>query len=562
MGFTIVNSALLVILAIIIYVVCYVLYGRKLLERRVVRADPTRLTPAWTRFDGIDYVPANKYVLYGHHFASIAGAGPIVGPAIAMVYGWLPCLIWIWFGNVFIGAVHDYLALMASVRYDGMSIAYITEKIISKRARYIFAIYIYFTLILIAAAFLSVCATVFVNVPGTATQEILFIPLGLLLGMLLYRVGLSIRTTTIIGYVLLWAIVIYAYFIPLKLPYETWIIVMTIYAFLASWLPVWYLLQPRDFIQMLILWTGLIFGTAALIAGFKPIEQAPVLTLVHPMRGPFWPCVPLYIACGALSGFHSLVSSGTSSKQLANELDALLVGYGGMFSEGYLSTIVVTSMAAFWVTGKIEAGLGGFLKAYGLALQYGLGLPAAFGTLWAGIWLTSFVTTTLDTDLRLARYIWVELMEPIKKYATAYKVLANRVVASLIAALLSFALGYPKIYEPTLKAWVPAYKVLWGAFGGMNQLLASLALITTATWIYGVLRAPRGPSLLAFVPAFFLWITVTGALIWWLGWFAPPRIASPSVVGAAIIIGISLALNFALLGEVIASIRRYRKLSS
>ncbi|MEM3993676.1 MAG: carbon starvation CstA family protein, partial [Desulfurococcaceae archaeon] len=233
---------------LLIYVLAYIFYGAKLLEKRVVKADASRPTPAISKFDGVDYVPANKYVLYGHHFASIAGAGPITGPALALNWGWGLPLIWVLFGNVFIGAVHDYLAIMSSVRHGGVSVMTISESTMGRKARYVFLAYSWFALVLVLAAFLSVCSSTFVSTPSAATVAVFFMPLALLFGIMVYRTGINVKVATLIALALEVVMLIMSYNTKLILPYESWVVVLTIYGFLAASLPVWYLLQPRDYL--------------------------------------------------------------------------------------------------------------------------------------------------------------------------------------------------------------------------------------------------------------------------------------------------------------------------
>ncbi|MDW8010567.1 MAG: carbon starvation CstA family protein, partial [Sulfolobales archaeon] len=353
---------LILLVVLLIYGVAYVFYGKKLLERRVVKADPKRLTPAYEKFDGVDYVPANKYVLYGHHFASIAGAGPIVGPAVALVWGWFLPLVWVLFGNVFIGAVHDYTSIMASVRHGGVSIMTVSENVMGRRARYIFLAYVWFALILVLAAFISVASATFVDVPTAATLSIIYMPLALLFGILVYKLGLDVRKATVVSLILVVAGIAYSFYAPVHLTYEGWVVVLTLYSILAAALPVWYLLQPRDYLNAYLLWSFVILAVVApllipvlrftgpAIIGFVAKGGAIGAPAGTPAAGLdiawFWPTVPLTIACGALSGFHSVVGSGTTSKQLSSELDALLVGYGGMLTEGAVSSLAVILPAA------------------------------------------------------------------------------------------------------------------------------------------------------------------------------------------------------------------------
>ncbi len=597
------------IIVFIIYGIAYVFYGRELLARRVVKADPNRPTPAIERFDGVDYVPANKYVLYGHHFASIAGAGPIVGPAIAMAYGWFLPLIWVLFGNVFIGAVHDYLSLMASVRYGGVSIATVSEGLMGRKARYIFLIYVYAALILVLAAFLSVAAVIFTNIPSAATIAVIFMPLALLLGLLAYRAGMDIRVASAISLVLIVLGFIYAYKVPFLLGYKSaaittaikdyasylhqvkglsmeaaeaqaklavmkavwiptyhwWVVILALYSFIAAGLPVWYLLQPRDYLNAYVLWAFVaIAGVSSLIVFNKPL-RLPAYTSFSPkifagQPTPFWPAIPLIIACGALSGFHSLVSSGTSSKQLANEMDALLVGYGGMLTEGAVSSLAVILPVSIAYGAPELHGLnvlklnaiGRFVTGYGylvgsVAERFGGNFATAFNVfkVFAAIALSMFILTTLDTATRLARFSWQELFDWLEpRSPAAHKVLTNRWVATLIAVLVGAAMAFPtvviggKIYG--------AYRTVWPAFAGVNQLLAALALLTSALWVYAALKIRGGTAWLILVPAFFLWITVTIALAWWMA-VVMPHIPPVQVAGSGVLVAISLALDILLI---------------
>lgn len=602
---------LLIVLAI--YGVAYVLYGKRLLESKVVKADPSRLTPAVEKFDGVDYVPANKYVLYGHHFASIAGAGPIVGPATALVWGWLLPLVWVLFGNVFIGAVHDYLAIMASVRHGGVSIMTVSESVMGRKARYIFLAYVWFALILVLAAFLSVASSTFVAVPTAGTMSIIYCPLALFFGLLVYKAGMKVRDATLISLVLVILALIYSYYAPTYLTYEGWVYVLTLYSFLAAALPVWYLLQPRDYLNAYLLWFFVVLAvippfllpyglTGPAITSFTaPGTVIGAISGTSPAKwniGWFWPTVPLVIACGALSGFHSVVGSGTTSKQLANELDALLVGYGGMLTEGAVSALAVILPAALvWdlpkiaeVTGLstdllLKAGINitatptilklgatdRFYTSYGLvqALAWskitGLAaFPLVYGffrtfAAWA---LTAFVLTTLDTANRLARFAWVEMFDWLKgRSPSVYKVIANRWVASLIAILLGMIMALPKIPDPVDPTkTIYAYQIVWPAFAGTNQLLAALALLTSALWIYVVLNVRGGTAVLVIAPAMFLWITVTGALLVWLI-FITPYLPALYIATAGTIVAISLILDILLIMLFIRGLLATRKRS-
>ncbi|MFA4647405.1 carbon starvation protein A [Pyrococcus kukulkanii] len=548
------NSAVVIFLAGLIYVSLYHTYG-KALQNKVVKADPNRPTPAHRLYDGVDYVPAHPLVLYGHHFASIAGAGPIVGPAVAMAWGWLPGLLWVWFGNVFIGAVHDYLALMSSVRYDGKSIQWIAGKLMSKRTSMAFELYVWFALLLVIAAFAAVIAGIFVNTPGAATASILFLLIAVLLGWLLYKVQIDFKIGTIIGIILL-ALAIYIGFkFPIVASKQVWYVFLGLYIIVASSLPVWVLLQPRDYLNAYILWFGLILGGVAfLIVGLKGMGTftAPAYTTwsAHVVGGkpsPFWPTIPLVIACGALSGFHSLVGSGTSSKQLDNELHGLLVGYGGMFTEGFLSTIVISSIAVYGIKVFQDAGvvinfqnwaqiyapmvaskIGKvtiFSKSYAYGLHDAFGIDVKLGTLFASLWVSAFALTSLDTATRLGRFAWQEVIEMIK----GPEILKNKWIASAI--LVVFGIGL---------AWVGKWLVIWPAFSGMNQMLASIAMMTASLWVAKIQRPAGAWKWAVVIPALFLWVTVTAALAWFLIYVGKENI------WVSLITIIGLALNFLL----------------
>jgi len=574
------TTALIIIVGLIIYLIAYFTHG-KYLEKYVAKADPSRETPAKRLYDGVDYVPANKYVLYGHHFASIAGAGPILGPAQALAWGWLPTLLWVWFGNIFIGVVHDYLSLMSSVRYDGRSIAWVAGKLMSKRAFYAFNAYIWFALLLVVAVFTVVVSILFMNVPGSATAALLLMVIAIITGLLMYRTKLGFRGGTIVGVILVVLAIITGMYVPLPLSYHSWVVILSIYCIVVASIPVWILLQPRDYLNAYILWASLAIGGAAAILAFRGMELPAVTSIltakvVGGQPSPFWPTIPLVVACGALSGFHSIVGSGTSSKQLANEAHGLLVGYGGMLTEGFLSTMVIALLGSFAFEALTHAGLSlaeaqaladpaqtaatwiGILGkykwfviipySYAAATNAVFGLPFDAMAVFASLWITGFALTSLDTATRLGRFAWQELMTPLKdRSPSLYKVLANRWLASIILVIIAMSL-----------AWGAAWKVLWPAFAGMNQLLASLALMTVALWAAKVQRTTALGKGLTFTPAFFLWITVTIALGWYEAVVVPATIASDPVTGYAvgIIIGIGLILNIMLLIDFLLSLRR------
>ncbi len=536
-----------------IYLVLYYTYGKGL-EKSVVRASADKETPAHKYYDGVDYVPAHQAVLYGHHFASIAGAGPIVGPALAMAWGWLPGLLWVWFGNIFIGAVHDYLALMSSVRYDGKSVQWIAGRIVGKRTGLTFPVYIWFTLVLVIAAFTAVVSKLFNSIPQAATASILFLIVAVILGFLMYKMKLNFYVSTLVGVVLLVVSLWIGFNNPVVLEYHSWNMFLFVYIVLASSLPVWVLLQPRDYLNAYILWFGLLTSGIAFVALAKPITAPAFTTFTANVIGgnpsPFWPAIPLVIACGALSGFHSLVGSGTSSKQLDKEVHGLMVAYGGMFTEGFLSTIVVVSIAVYgvaivgvpaveWGTQYIKAGggLGTFVASYAKGFAEFYGYSEAFWKTFATLWISAFALTSLDTAARLGRFAWQEIFEPLyDRNRSLHGVISNRWIASGVAALFGVYL-----------AWGGSYTILWPAFAGMNQLLASIAMITAAIWVSKVQRPAKVWGYAVLIPALFLWVTVTAGIIWYI---VTIPIKDPITnVAVKSILGIGLILNFILIAE-------------
>ncbi len=563
------NSTILIFIGLILYVFFYKSYGNFL--KKSIVGEPTKEVPSKRLYDGVDFIPANKYVLFGHHFASIAGAAPIVGPAIALAWGWLPALLWIWFGNVFIGAVHDYLSLMSSVRYDGHSVQWIAGKVIKKRTSYIFSWFILFVLILVVAAFGAVLGNIFVKQPSVPTAYILQVLFALILGFIMYRIKANFGISTIIAIIMLAISIILAKFYPLYASYKIWMVVFFFYIIIAAAIPVNVLLQPRDYMNSWLLVFGLALGGIAVIFSFKPMAIPATTIFSAPVIGghptPFWPAIPLIVACGSLSGFHALVASGTTSKQLADEADALFIGYGSMLTEGFLSTLVVlcigiaglnivppekakalTSSATAFGTHYISAikAIGGpvgiFAKSYATVVNSVLKIPKAFMLILAAMWVAAFAMTTLDTTNRLARYTFAEIFEPLKDSAKGlYDLFTNKWIASIIPAAIGIGL-----------AWTGEWKVIWPAFGAANQMLASIALITVCGWVIRIQKKPSWPVL---IPAMFLWLTVTLAMIWYIIKIIPIFIGKNPFQGyvLAAIMVVMLILNLILVYDFFTS---------
>jgi len=567
-------TALIIVIGLVIYLFFYFVYGKKL-ERDVVKASDDSEAPSKRIFDGVDFIPARREVLFGHHFASIAGAAPIIGPALAICWGWVPGLLWVWFGNIFIGAVHDYLALMASVRYDGRSIQFVASDLIGKKTGRGFYWLVFFLLILVVAAFAAIIGGMFVKTPEIASTYFLKIAAALILGVLMYRIRMNFFVATILGILMLIAAIWLGSLQGIDLSYTTWMWIFFFYIIIAASIPVNILLQPRDYLNSWLLYAGLALGLLGAVFAFQGFE-VPAFSNFSPVllggkATPFWPAIPLVIACGSLSGFHSLVASGTTSKQLTKESDGLFIGYGAMFTEGFLSTVVIVSIAGFGYTALQNAGVSteqlnfdnwgamftkasasvGLSKANLFVQSYAdmvnatwlSFMPVKIVKIVAGMWVASFAMTTLDTTNRLARYCLSEMALPLKDKATGfYNVLTNPWIASIIPA----AIG---IWLAGSGNWL----VIWGSFGAANQLIASIALMSGAAYVAKKLKSHFANT--AVIPAWILWVTVTAAILWFIIFVQPGAIADKPFTGwtVMIILCVMLVLNLMFFWDFIKS---------
>jgi len=503
------NSAVLAVLVVIWFAFAYNWYGKKMEDKLVVPNDDEP-TPAVELNDGVDYYPAKPIILFGHHFSSIAGAGPILGPVAAVAaFGWGGTILWIMLGTVFIGAVHDYLSLMVSVKFKGNSIPEIAQEVIGRRARNLFSIFVLITLILIVAVFGFVAAKTLMSTPAVVIPTFGVIPVAMLFGYLVYRQNFSTTTGTIAALALLFFLIWLGYKVPVSLPlsdqasFAVWFILLMLYGLIASVLPVWLLLQPRDYISTWVLIIGMAVGLIGTLITHPQIN-APVFTSFTTAKGPMWPMLFIIVACGAISGFHSLVGGGTTSKQLAKQSHGRLVGYGGMLTEGVLATLALLTVSAglFW---KAPAGMeqyalfdvlneGGPIKAFGMG--YGRlvePLLGVFGMLFGITMLKTFVMTTLDTTIRLGRFLAAELIGP------SVPLLKNRFAGSIFIVVPAFYLGY-----------TGTYNIIWPMFGASNQLVAALALLVVTAYLVGV----KKPTKYTLYPAIFMIVTTIGALIY------------------------------------------------
>ncbi len=476
--------ATILLVGITAFLLAYIVYGRFLNRRYNI--DDSHPTPSHTDYDGIDRVPAHKAILLGHHFSSIAGAGPIVGPIIAAIaFGWLPVLAWVILGSIFIGGVHDFSALIASIRHKARSIAEMAREYISPLAWKLFLAFAWFSLIYVLTVFLDLTAATFIESGGVATSSILFILLAIGFGLSVYQLKMSLLWSSAIFVPLVFAAVWLGQKIPIPPdqipaiiagnPAKTWCLLLLVYCFVASTTPVWILLQPRDYLSSFLLYASVLGGALGILFGGFKIEYPAFKAWSDPQLGMLFPMLFITVACGACSGFHSLVASGTSSKQINKESDAKLIGYGAMLVEGVVAIIALAVVAITAQSSGLAktspqliyaAGMGKFLAA--------LGIPEKLGGSFGLLALSAFIHTTLDTATRLSRYAFEEFLNLRSTKSRYLSTLATLVLPTiLVLVTLKDASGNP----------IPAWKAIWPVFGATNQLLAGLVLLVVAVWL-------------------------------------------------------------------------------
>ncbi|MBN1407355.1 MAG: carbon starvation protein A [Calditrichaceae bacterium] len=495
----------LVVFSLAGYWLMYRIYGR-FISNKIFALSEHNKVPSVEYEDGIDFVPTRKEIIFGHHFTSIAGTGPIVGPAIAIIWGWLPAILWVFIGSAIMGAVHDFGSLIISMRNQGKSISEFTSKYINARTRVFFFIIVFLAIWIVIAVFGLVIAIIFHIYPTSVLAVWLQIPIAIYLGHLIYKRGKNVGLWSIVAVTVMYLTIVLGSYFPIDMPAVygipatgIWTILLLIYAYIASVLPVTTLLQPRDFInayQLIIAMVLLVLGVIVSSFSGKLEVVAPVVQLTPKEAPPMWPFLFVTIACGAISGFHSLVASGTSAKQVRSEKDSFFVGYGSMLVEGFLATLVIIAVAAgigmgyvkdgqtlfgfqawstHYATWTAAAGLGSKIGAFanGAANMIAtIGIPHHIGIVIMGVFVASFAGTTLDTATRIQRYVVSELAADLK-----INILTNRYLATafvvITAAALAFASGADGAGALTL----------WPMFGAVNQTLAALALIVITLYL-------------------------------------------------------------------------------
>lgn len=519
-------SAILILIIAVALLACgYIFYGSFLAKQWGV--DPSHETPAHTSYDGKDFVPANPAVLMGHHFSSIAGAGPINGPIQAAVFGWVPVFLWVVIGGIFFGAMHDFGALFASIRHNGGSIGEVIKENMGVKAQRLFTIFALLVLILVIASFTAVVAGTFVsvkdaagnalpfitvgrdNVTGnasTATTSLLFIVIAFIFGFFVYRKNAKIGPATIVGVIGIVVITIIGLNVGVNMSRTAWVIFIALYVMLASLLPVWMLLQPRDYLSSFLLYGMMAVAFVGIIGSGMKVEL-PAYTGWTASSGTLFPTLFITVACGAVSGFHSLIGSGTTSKQLDSEKDAKVIGYGAMIVESALAIIALIAVGVVYKETNIGGGEKFLLSAPPTIFAGGIATMVA--TMFGGVAdftnpvydvtytlltlaVSVFALTSLDSGTRLARYMFAELFVPEGKtrddLTGAAKFFSHPFVATGVMVVIGCGMGFMGLSQ------------IWGVFGAANQLLAGIAMLAVATWLGNIGKNNK----MFFVPMVFM----------------------------------------------------------
>jgi carbon starvation protein len=523
------NGAVLLLVGTVCFGLAYAIYGRYL--SRLFGVDPRRSTPAHTHRDGVDYLPTRLPVLFGHHFASIAGAGPIVGPVLAAYLGWGPVALWIIFGCIFIGGMHDFASLFLSIRHGGRSIGKVIEAQLGYSGRQIFLLFSWAALILVVAIFAIFVANTFVTQPAVATASLMFIAMAPIFGVLVGRLKVRLLPATLVFVPLLFLSIWVSTKMPLdlaamlstRLPPDLvavglaevaakhiWLVVLMIYAGVASVTPVWVLLQPRDYLNSFLLYAMIIAGFVGIVVAAPHFEMPAFMgwSAVNHKGGiaHLFPILYVTVACGACSGFHALVSSGTTAKQLDSERHMKPVGYGAMLVEGALALMALTSVAILtreqYVTGLGESSPVVLFSKWLATFTAQVGLKPEVGVTFFALSIAAFLLTTLDTATRLTRFVWQELFLPRegsgKSVGVVSKGLGHPILATGVVVLLSSYLAFSGT------AWE-----LWPVFGASNQLLAALTLLVVTLYLV----RKKANFWIALVPMLFMSTITAWALV-------------------------------------------------
>lgn len=492
------NLILLLTVSGILFLLAYRIYGSYIASK--LKIDNKNITPAHTEQDGVDYVPGAVPVVLGHHFSSIAGAGPIVGPIIAVAFGWIPAVLWIVFGGIFFGAVHDITSLVASLRHKGKTIGEIIERYIGSLGKSLFLIFAFATLILVIAVFMDIVARTFVSVPAAASASVGFTFLAIGFGLIFKSGKIPFWLLSAIGVVIMYVMVYGGVLFPIHLSYGGWVLAMLIYIFFAAVSPVQILLQPRDYLNSFLLYGMIVFGIIGIFVANPTTRMSNEIHFHVEGLGYLFPLLFVTVACGAISGFHSLVASGTTSKQLNKESDAKTIGFGGMLIESMLAILAVaavmvlsrdnylSSLTELGPVTLFAEGIGGFIAA--------IGIPESLAVTFVALTVSAFALTSLDTCTRLAR---ITLQEYFDAEDTPVKIVTNnRFLNTGLVVILSCTLLLTGQFQD-----------LWPIFGSANQLLAALALLAVSVWL---IKTGVNP-IFALIPMVFMFVVTLSSLV-------------------------------------------------
>ena len=503
------SSVFIIVFGLVGFTFGWFVYS-KFIAEKIYRLDPDYVTPAHEFNDGVDFVPTNKFVLWGAHFTSVAGAAPIVGPAIAVYWGWGPALLWVTLGSIFFAGVHDMGALWASTRHKAKSIGALSEDVVGARTRSLFMVVIFLLLLMVNAVFGTIIASEMVEIPTSVFPAWAAIPVAIGIGVLI-RKQYNLLLISVIGVGILYLSIYVGSVMPLELPGDifglgdngNWIILLFVYAGIASSLPVWLLLQPRDYINGAQLVVGLFVLYGAVLLTMPQVSAPMFNDNLAAGTPPIFPMLFVTIACGALSGFHGIVASGTSSKQLNNEKDARFVGYLGALGEGTLALITITAVtgslyaanAADWSGIYSSFGSGGssaFIAGGAALITEGWGIPLSFSQTMLAVMVVLFAGTTMDAGLRLQRYI-------IQEWGSIYDIapLKNNIVSTLVAVASCLTLAFGASNGQYLG---DGGMLIWPLFGASNQILAALTLLVVSIFL---MRLGR-PAIYTLVPMVFI----------------------------------------------------------
>ena len=525
-------SVFVIVTGLVLYGLAYYGYVRWF-DKNVIRSDPQRTTPAITYMDGVEFFPTNRYVLFGFQWKSIAALGPVVGPILAIQWGWFPALLWILFGSIFIGWIHDYTSIMASVRSEGTSFGPMTYELISPRARTILLGYIIFYLILILSSFTNVVSGTFASFPVSPIPVLVVTLVGVISGYMVYKFKVNIVYTTVFAIIVMaigiWLGMAFPLSVPKELSLDFWMFWTLLFCFVGAVLPIWVFIQPINYMSFYLVYAAVIGIIVGIFAGYPNYSRDAFTVFFNPAAtpsGPLWPMLFVVIACGAISGWHSLIGSSVSSKQLDTEPSARFIGGGAMLAEGILALVSLTTVAILApdvTKGIAPAGI--FIKGGSTLLQY-IGLPTGIGSAYLSVVIIILAITIMHIALRISRLAAAELAGP--KLGGIFK---NPYLSAIIVSIVVYIVTSPRFGAP--------FGYIWGTFGGANQLMAGMALMIVTLW----LTKNKRPTVYTAVPMLFMLVTTMAALIYLAYSGIVLYAADPTKIGG----GIAAAINILLL---------------